>query len=406
MRVQVLSNDESLRDALARLSSRYQRLEAAVAWCGSPSQGVPYDQLEPIARGAEMLVGTDFDHTHPDGLAKLRDLGMAVRVVDMQDGIFHPKVYLFSRPARAALLIGSPNLTASAFLTSYEAAVLLEGTSAEMGSLVSQVRSAMGDWRRHSAKLKDDWLDDYRKRYRESRGYFKGKRAVLSPAAQDEESITPLTFIRKASWSEYYRKVSRCLLDKDPDGSHWSWVLSEARRLIPGDLSVRMLERQEVRSLLIGRGPDYCYASFGYVGAKGSGLPALLAHGTLRQKSFVVDAYNAVRRMGRGVDYADLLRISRRLCTLGSTMKVWGRIMLLARPALYLSVSNNGLRRHLSEQLGIAQYKLGEPEGYVKALRLLHSTPWFRSPRPSGPKVELRVWDSRVAYIDVLYYEV
>lgn len=416
MRVQMLTDDLALRETFGRLCSSYRRLEAAVAWCGSPREEVPYSLMVPVAKRTSVLVGADFDHTHPEGLDRLRELGVAVRIVKAEEGIFHPKVYLFERPGRAALLVGSANMTKNAFFTNEEAATLVEGTTAEMRSLVQRVRGAMRGWRQRSFELNDRWLDDYRNRYQKAKKYFKGRRARLSPAAFDEEPLAPLTFIMKTGWPEYYRRVQR-LLDRPEAGVTCGElrkrVLDRARGLIPGDLTLDMLERREIRALLIGRGGrnDCSNALFGSVGAKGSGLPWLLASGPDRRKRVVVDAFNVVRRMGRRVDYDRLLAICRRLCSVKGktgfniTMLVWGRLLLLARPDLYLSVSYSGLRRHLSRELEIPQSRFVEPRSYVRALRLLHSTPWFQSARPALAKEQV-VWDARVAYIDVLYYGV
>jgi len=411
MRVTVLTDDLALRETLSRLCSRYRRLEAAVAWCGSPGSGVPYDLLGPIARRTTALVGVDFDHTHPDGLARLRELGVAVRIVDKCDGIFHPKVYLFSRQGRSALLVGSANLTPSAFFDNREAAVLLEGSLLEMRTTVAQIRSALAGWRGLSTSMTSRWLDEYRKQFKWACGPFKGSRKRLSPAVRDEQSTTPLTFIRKASWAEFYAKVkSRLRREKRIDP--WGVVLRDARTIIPGDLTVSMLDKRNVRSLLLGRGPKGIYAMFGSVTANGRSLPMFLNRGSDRQRRYLVKVFNAVKKMGRRVDYDELLRMFEGLWSLRARrgtwiwMSTWGRILLLARPNVYLSICYDGVREHLAEQLNMPKSKLNTPKGYVEVLKLLHATPWFNSPRPGRPGEEQWIWDNRVAYIDALYYAI
>jgi hypothetical protein len=41
VRVEVLTSDLRLREEFTRLCSRYEKLEAAVAWCGSPVAEIP-----------------------------------------------------------------------------------------------------------------------------------------------------------------------------------------------------------------------------------------------------------------------------------------------------------------------------------------------------------------------------
>lgn len=410
MKIRVLTDDTELRETFGQLCSRYKRLDLAVAWCGSPETGIPYDLLKPIAPQTTAFVGVDFDHTHPEGLAKLRELGVRVHIVNKHDNLFHPKVYLFSRPGGAALLLGSANLTSSAFLGNSEAMVLLEGSHAEMRTVVSKIENAFADWMKLSTPMKGSWLEDYRKQYRKVIGQFKGARKRLSPAAEDAHSKTPVSFIIvKARWPEFYAKVKSRLRRRDtPDP--WRIVLEEARKRIPGDMNLRMLDDSNVRSLLLGRGPNGQYGWFGNVAANGRGLPMFLNRGSASQKQKLVNIFNRIRHMDQPTDYGVLLPLLKELVRLRASggvhmsMSTWGRILLLARPDVYLSVCEDGVRSSLSENLKMPKYKLCTPEGYVKALKLLHATPWFNSPRPAKSGEEQWIWDHRVAYIDPLYY--
>jgi hypothetical protein len=43
-------------------------------------------------------------------------------------------------------------------------------------------------------------------------------------------------------------------------------------------------------------------------------------------------------------------------------------------------------------------------EGYVKLLRLIHASPWFRSPRPKDTEAA-EIWQRRAAFLDAIFYE-
>ena len=105
---------------------RIQRVDIATAWA---TEGPALDALEETARRRKVrvraLVGVAGDHTRPDALKRLCQLG-EVRLADGGSGLFHVKLYLFRGRRTSVAWIGSANFTYPGFGKNEE--VLLETT--------------------------------------------------------------------------------------------------------------------------------------------------------------------------------------------------------------------------------------------------------------------------------------
>ena len=103
----VLDSESAFSAEFARCCRDYKALSVAVAWCGSPSQTLPYGLLENFKGAITATVGIAFNHTHPDVFEWLDGIGADTRVFRDEAGLFHPKVYLFRDGLRYALFVGS-----------------------------------------------------------------------------------------------------------------------------------------------------------------------------------------------------------------------------------------------------------------------------------------------------------
>jgi hypothetical protein len=117
----------------------------------------------------------------------------------------------------------------------------------------------------------------------------------------------------------------------------------------------------------------------------------------------LVNTINQIAHLEPPMMWSTLESRLRKLVGLGNTMKVWGRVLALVRPDLYCSVSSKSVRRELAKTLKAPTRCFEEVEGYIRLLKLLHSSPWFNSPRPLDND-EAAVWERRVAFMDGIFW--
>jgi hypothetical protein len=154
----------------------------------------------------------------------------------------------------------------------------------------------------------------------------------------------------------------------------------------------------EIRRIIGGIGP---YGTLGHVFASGK-FGHLVKH---RKESWgtLVGAVNQIAKLNTPIVWGELESRLRKLVGLGNTMRVWGRVLCLIRPDLYCSVSSASVRRELAKTLKVSTRHFEDVEGYIRLIKLLHSSPWFNSPRPLDDK-QAGVWERRVAFMDGIFW--
>ena len=155
----------------------------------------------------------------------------------------------------------------------------------------------------------------------------------------------------------------------------------------------------ESRRMLLGTGD---HAWLGPVGASGR-FRHLLAEGDIESKRTIVNAMNAIFRLPLPMPWDRLQRQLAKLEQLGPTMKVWSRLLTIARPDIFGTIAATTVRNNLANLLAVPDSYFATVDGYIYFLRQIHNAPWFNSPEPLDD-FERAVWGNRVALLDTILY--
>ncbi|NOH27932.1 phospholipase D family protein [Vibrio mediterranei] len=399
--MQVLVNTKEIATKFKRCCSDYSTLDFAVAWIGSPKYGVPFDDLS-MLQNIRATVGIAFNQTHPDGLKALLDSKANVKVMGNDlNSTFHPKVFLFRKGQKACLIIGSSNLTHSGFTLNTEACISCETHDVNQDIQFQKILRQLEEWHDDKKAFYPDldWLKQYRKTY--SLALMTQKEAGLhSPQCKDNPNSVS-EWLRDASWSEYYQRVSKILAERPDLDEGYRHVLDSAKRSLPHPWVKAYLDEVESRKLIGGRKP---FAHLGNTTASGT-FAGLLKSGTEVQHSIIISAINssASLSMDNDANWITLENNLKSLLRLGFKMSCWGRLLCIARPDLYATMSSKALKKNLSNAVGQPQYSFDEVDGYINFLKFIYSSKWFNSKKPVDEQ-EKYVWENRVALLDVIFH--
>lgn len=396
----ILADSQKLADEFARCCDTYDTVSLAVAWCGNPDQTLPYKHLEAFRGKITATIGMSFNHTHPDAIGWFQDLRADVRIFRDSGELFHPKVYLFRRNADYALFIGSSNLTYGGFYSNIEVNTLIEGSlSAGKGSDVRRLQRLLDDWHAPSKSFEPQaaWLAKYRTDYQKTARTARKHGIRLPP--RTEEDIGTASWLRNADWSLYYSKVREGLKQHDRNGQGYHDVLDAAAAVVPHPWKGEYFKDIRKRRVI---GGIKTYGWLGHVAASGQ-FRHLMANGGQQTWQTIARCINQAAELAPPLPWKRLEGVLAELVALGSTMKVWGRLLCIVRPDLYCTVASISVRTNLSATLGVRQSLFEDPEGYVQLIRLIHSSPWFNSRRPTNA-IEARVWERRAAFMDAIFY--
>lgn len=398
--IKLIDNVTLLQKEFKRCCEEYSHLEMFVAWVGNPSNGLPYHYLNTL-KSVQAYIGIAFYQTNPDGIKYLLDNKHKVIIVNSID-TYHPKLYFFSSKNIQALLIGSSNFTYSGFGENVEANVLIEGKSnyVLIKNYLKLVRNSI---KAHNSFVPTkNWLTDYSKRYKLRLVNFKKAKAKDEVVRDEELNMYP-SWLNKASWNIYLKYIKEGLKRDDIDfvenlEKKINLFIEYSKHLkIPW--KPILFDTIENRRRINGKAG---YGWLGHVGASGK-IQKLLATGTDADKKIIVNSINKIASLTLPMDFDALRKELDKLVKLGPTIKVWGRYMAITRPDLYCTISSDYVRESLSILLNKPKSYFESIDGYIDLLKLIHDSPWFKSPRPKN-KSEEQIWLRRVAFLDVIFY--
>lgn len=398
----ILLSSESFTKEFVRCCNTYSKLSIAVAWCGNPEQTLPYIHLENFKGKIEVILGISFFHTHPNAFEWFKKIGSNIRIYRDNLSLFHPKIYLFTKGNKFALFIGSSNLTNSGFYSNIEANSLLEGSyTSTSKNEIQRLKGTIKEWQKskYSFNLRKSWLDDYTESY--NKFAKKERQSRIKTARRNEEEIGQASWLKNADWNTYYSVLKRNIKEYNRDPNDYFKVLETAKNILTKSWRITYFKDIEKRRIIGGYGRGY--ETFGVVTASGR-FNHLLKSGPDKDWKVIVMSINAIVNMKHPINWNKLELELEKLVDLGFSMKVWGRLLCITRPELYCTISSHSVRQNLSDTLDIPRVHFTRVNGYIKLIRMIHSSPWFNSKKPKNQE-EAEFWKYRVAMLDAIFYD-
>lgn len=398
MEVQALTHKQ-VGELLTEFAKECDAMNWAVAWARPNDVGkaaVRYrDKFE------HFVIGTHFYQTSPEFLEKF-DKVKAARMMLPTGATFHPKVYMFRTGVQVKAVVGSHNLTHSAFAKNSEAAVLIEGLSTEpaMCDLSIFVRR---EWLRAKA-IKDD-LYSYKVQHlvnEDARKSLETFNETLRVRPPRESDTRPLEW----TWEQYVKEVrSRDILNMEGRLE----VLEGARDFYRRGRSFSRLTPAERKAVT---------GTFHKNESKLDGKPwawfgSMVGHGDFRMRvngpsAQLAAAVDSIPLTGR-VDEAHYRRfvghLKRAFATAAhkADYAVATRLLATKRPDRFVGINSRN-ERALCAALNITRAHLDVDTYWDLVAVPISMTRWWRSPSPAGGQAR-RIWEGRAALLDCVYYQ-
>lgn len=382
------------------LIKRCVSYRAAVAWAGENS--VTKAMLAHKNKLHQLVIGTHMYQTSPTVLKAFQSLPGA-RCHHPVGPLFHPKVYLFDMGDRKVCIVGSHNLTAGAFdKGNVEVSLLLDEQGAPaIDDLESFIHS---QWR--SAKpVEDSFLFAYEKQYKlkiSSREALEKDIDLLNPPAQGDD----VKLVMDLTWRDFVAGVAA---DKHHTMPGRLAILDRAAGLFREYRSLaRMpLDARKAISATYGKAePQLDGHDWRWFGSmKSSGVFTSLIKSTPKGLSKALDLIPAEGDITKAEyeAYCEAFfhafdgreRVGR--------LPVASRLLAFKRPDVFAAVNSKN-KVGLCASFGVAHTTLDLHNYWERIILPIRNTEWWNHPRPRDP-LEGRIWDSRAALVDSIYYE-
>lgn len=392
--------DKDAKPKIVRLIQESQYVDIAVAWAGR--NGVTNELLQHAAKLRHVVIGTHMYQTDPAVLRGFMEESTKVRCMPPSGRLFHPKVYLFERGTTITAMIGSHNMTTSAFEgRNIEASILIRGTLADqtISELATFIRTAWHDARR----IDKDFLFAYQIQHALNRP----KRDALSNfvLVKQPRSGAAKPSPLNVNWEKFVQSVKA---DVHHGFQERLDVLESAARMFNNGQSFARMSRDERRAIA------------GTYGSKESGIQNLpwAWFGTMFGQG---DFKNLVNESPDGLsDALDAIPLEdpvmkenydefaqRFVAAFTGKSHIGGvatatRLLAMKRPDIFIGV-NDANRRGICDAYGVAHSTLSLGNYWERIVIPTQLSPWWQHPRPKSNQ-EGRIWDNRAALIDCIYY--
>ncbi|MCW8137446.1 MAG: NgoFVII family restriction endonuclease [Planctomycetota bacterium] len=402
--MQVLA-DREIEDALLDLMRRFDTYEWAVAWAslGCEAADLLAKQSSRIRR---LVVGTHFHQTHPDFLDRFHREETA-RFVMSPRGIFHPKVYLFSKGATWEALIGSANFTRSAFEENQEVVVRVGNADDPAGTALEKLRSTIDAYWESGKRLTSAEVEGYRaiwERMAPMRDRLAGTYRSPRTNRPDGGRGVSETEIGLLAWPEFYRRVRE---DRYQSLAQRLGVIRAARtwfRETPHFCDMDEQTRKRIAGTTYeGKVPqDWLY--FGSM--KGAGVFKQLVIENSPELSLALDVLPLDGEVTRHEfdafmdQFASAFEGKERGANGLATAT---RLLAMKRPDYFVCLDSKN-RERLCAAFNISA-SIGREGYWDQLIARLQDCAWWTAQPPVGDQDERDVWHARAAFLDSLFFE-
>ncbi|EAS4343504.1 NgoFVII family restriction endonuclease, partial [Salmonella enterica] len=208
--MKIITTPSNIDKTLVKLMQKYTKYYIATAWA-SMGSNASLTLFENKHRIVKMIVGTHFYQTHPNFIYNFANTE-TVRFILKTDGIYHPKVYLFSNEDGSwECLIGSANFTASALTKNLELMAHIRSNDHGTKDIFTDILSSINIYWENSRAMTNNEMVNYKKIWDKNRRKLNTLKGIYG-GIQSKDSIINSN-IYSLQWKEYYRMISTDKLD-------------------------------------------------------------------------------------------------------------------------------------------------------------------------------------------------
>lgn len=392
--MQLLRSGNEVNKCFAALAKKHTTLSFATAWASAKIKAFHAMRKLNIVSS---VVGTHFFQTDPDFLKAFIDSD-SVKCIVSPEGVFHPKVYLFSNEHTRAwdILIGSANFTGGGFGCNDEVMVHLTSKHDEPAMNKSMRAVLKGYWNR-ARTIDAVFIERYRSSW-EAKDAL--RRRLSEQYADERKKRTSLdTPLMQMSWAEFYREAK-----KDPHHSPEERldVIRKIREIFYNCETFSTLREDERRFIGgIANGISDHFGVFGSMTGAGTYKNKIIENDNNISKALdKIPLTGEISKLHYD-EYIDNFRKAfpdGRDGIAGAT-----RLLAMKRPDSFVCL-NKANQDKLCKAFGIPKSGLTYKRYWYDIVLRIRDCNWWNSPYPKNP-AEREAWSARAAFLDAITYE-
>ncbi|QUM84439.1 restriction endonuclease PLD domain-containing protein [Moritella sp. 28] len=394
--MRIIAKPAEIDKVLVQLMKRYNKYHIATAWASMGSKA-SFELIKNKERIVRMVVGTHFFQTHPNFIEHFV-CSDKVKFILKTDGVYHPKVYLFSSEnGDWECLIGSANFTASALTKNNEIVIHIKSDDSGSDEVFKDLIEAIDGYWSDSQSITEIEFKNYKNIWRKNRKKVDSLKGVYGTSKSKDALVKSELF--SLEWSEYYKKI------KDDELGSFNErldVLSIIHQYFLDNESFSkfsQLKRKQVAGIT--SDPEVNWKWFGSMVGAGKFKNRINTNNL-----YISDALAVIPLIGpiNKVDYDEFVnKFKLAFPDGGAGIAIASRLLAMKRPDYFVCLDKQN-RSMLCRDFGIPATVTFETYWDNIIERIIDSV-WWSSPRPID-SAEEQAWLGRAAMIDALFYGV
>lgn len=403
--MKIITSSKILQSEFNQLLDKYKTYYWATAWASNSS---PFFNklIENKNKIEKIVVGLHFYQTHPDFIKEFIDF-KKVHFIEIPDGTFHPKVYLFYNNDKDwKVILGSSNFTNSAFLKNVEVNVVISSFDIDRDINLLQLKNII-DKSYNEGKYFEE-LDYYN-----YLNVWKNQQSKIKSLSgkYGSKGTTPIplykVLVANRTWSEYMKKIN---LEGKETLNHRLFVLEYANEIFKQNKHFCDIEVEQ-RKFIAGI-PNYLnndgnilWGVFGSM--KGAGI---FKNRIIENDINISNALDQIPENGTitKIHYESFIENFQKafIGTQLENAKNIGtatRLLAMKRPDTFVCLDNRN-KSELCRDFGIKQSEINFENYWDEIIQRIFDCNWWINPITRNKK-EQRISKARAAFLDSIYYK-
>ncbi len=399
--MKIITKPKTIDKTLVKLMKKYECYYFATAWAslGSEASQELFNNKDRIKK---IVVGTHFYQTHPDFIKQFIDSD-TVNFILNTDGVYHPKVYLFSNSEREwECIIGSANFTFSALSKNDEIVIHIKQEDDTSNDVYKSIMNTVENYWESACPMNQDDYQNYKRIWNKNRKKIDSLKEKYGQAKTHKPLIKSNIFT--LDWDEYF-----ALIQKDEFHSFTGRVeiLNIAHEYFEKKqhfLDMTIVERREIAGLAT-KSQTSSDIDWGWFGSmRGAGK---FQNRINENDRFISQALDKIPMQGEvhREEYDNFIKLFKTAFPNGRDgIAMASRLLTMKRPDCFVCLNKKN-RKGICEDFGIPKYAEDVYEHYWKdIIERIRDSIWYLSQRPIDED-QVKAWEGRVAMLDSMFFD-
>lgn len=395
--MKILNSPTKIKSSLRSLLDQSKQVYFAVAWATHHHEFYKelVKQKDKIAMG---FVGLSFFQTSAEFIESFLNHKNVHFIKPSNNGVFHPKVYIFELEKKYAVIIGSANMTNGALTVNKELCMLWYAEKDD-AAVLSMLKSIKAYSKLKQVEVSDEWLELYREKVKAYKRAVK-KIDVAKKTAEVKNILPDLEI--NIDWAAYSAKIKNGM---NRNGLDMRLRLMDRCQELLSKQSLTEMDYAD-RKIVAGMGDKDSLFENGWFGSiDGTGVgkhinkhhPHVFSEGldhipfkgkiTKEHYDFYIETYEEHIKNNNFSRTPSITSLS--------------RFLAVKRPDFFVSLNSKNYEQ-LAAAIGFK--KKNSKENYWELMKLIHQLPWYKA-KVSKTDDDYLIWKYRVAMLDAIFFK-